>query len=276
MHLVRHVLRSPQRFTRNTSYQPALGQQKYLKDRATPQERIRKPAPNHSKPQPTDVATATITRQMSWLLRHAAQSQGIRIRPDGYVRVNDLLSYYLFKRYNMKSLQELLRYDPKHRFEFKEEEGLWRGSKEWLVRHQGGHTIKGVSSSAKRITSFPKSSAAIYCTDIQRWKTFSEHGIWSERGDELIHLVRKVPEYEGIEAFNPTVRILISIDVEKAMHDGDIMFYKINDGSLVTDGDKRGCITPEYFKEVVAVTWNNEVLVDQLNRGSNPEQEALS
>ncbi|EEB92770.1 hypothetical protein MPER_08674 [Moniliophthora perniciosa FA553] len=213
---------------------------------------------------------------MSWLLRHAAQSQGIKIRPDGYVRVNDLLSYYLFKHHNINSLQALLRYDPKHRFEFKEEEGRWPGSKEWLVRHQGGHTIKGVLTSAKRITSFPKSSAAIYCTDIQTWKTFSEHGIWSERGDELIHLARKVPEYEGVEAYNPSVRILISIDVEKAIHDGEIMFYKINDESLITDGDKRGCIAPKYFKEVVAVTWDKEVLVDQSDRESSPKQEAFS
>jgi 2'-phosphotransferase len=210
----------------------------------------------------------------------------------------------------------MLRQDPQHRFEFKEEEGQWPGSKELLVRHQGGHTIKvrcqlylasfnsfppfkGVQTSAKRIKSSSKIPAAIFCTDVERWKTFSaflhpsftdtiligfvgEHGLWSERGDELIYLAPTIPEYEGAEgafaisfeicikaheltASTSSARILISIDVEKAMRSGDIMFYKINDGSIITEGDQRGCIPPKYFKEVIAVTWDNEILLDRSN-----------
>ncbi|KAK7060805.1 hypothetical protein VNI00_000538 [Paramarasmius palmivorus] len=200
-------------------------------------------------------------------------------------RVSDLLRYYLFKRQNPNSLRGMLLQDPQHRFEFKEEEGQWPGSKELLVRHQGGHTIKGIQTSAKRITSSSKIPVAIFCTDVERWKTFSaylhpsltdtvlmgfagEHGLWSERGDELIHLVPKIPEYEGVEASTSSARILISIDVEKAMRSGDIMFYKINDGSVITEGDQRGCIPPEYFKEVIAVTWDNEVLLDRTNNSA--------
>lgn len=35
-----------------------------------------------------------VSRTMSWLLRHGAKSQGVAIRPDGYVRVRDLVSFF--------------------------------------------------------------------------------------------------------------------------------------------------------------------------------------
>ena len=41
--------------------------------------------------QVSDSPEVRISKTLSWLLRHAAQSQGLKMRKDGYVKVDDLV-----------------------------------------------------------------------------------------------------------------------------------------------------------------------------------------
>jgi 2'-phosphotransferase len=41
---------------------------------------------------PKDSPEVRNSKTLAWLLRHGAQSEGISIRPDGYVEVRDLVS----------------------------------------------------------------------------------------------------------------------------------------------------------------------------------------
>lgn len=41
---------------------------------------------------PRDQEDVRISKTLSWLLRHGAKSEGLNMRPDGYVRVQDLVS----------------------------------------------------------------------------------------------------------------------------------------------------------------------------------------
>lgn len=38
-----------------------------------------------------DSADVRISKTLSWILRHGAKSEGLYMRPDGYVRVSDLV-----------------------------------------------------------------------------------------------------------------------------------------------------------------------------------------
>lgn len=40
---------------------------------------------------PNDSPEIRLSKTLSWLLRHGAQSVGLSMRPDGYVRVDDLV-----------------------------------------------------------------------------------------------------------------------------------------------------------------------------------------
>lgn len=40
----------------------------------------------------TDTKEVQVSKTISWLLRHGAKSEGLDMRPDGYVRVTDLVS----------------------------------------------------------------------------------------------------------------------------------------------------------------------------------------
>jgi hypothetical protein len=41
-----------------------------------------------------DQPEVRLSKTISWLLRHGAQGQGLAMRPDGYVRVKDLVSSF--------------------------------------------------------------------------------------------------------------------------------------------------------------------------------------
>ena len=40
---------------------------------------------------PKDSPDVRLSKTISWILRHGAKSEGLYMRPDGYVRVNDLV-----------------------------------------------------------------------------------------------------------------------------------------------------------------------------------------
>jgi hypothetical protein len=43
-----------------------------------------------------DARDIRVSRIMFWLLRHGAERQGLPMRPDGYVRVQDLVSFLVY------------------------------------------------------------------------------------------------------------------------------------------------------------------------------------
>ncbi|KAL0571673.1 NAD-dependent histone deacetylase sir2 [Marasmius crinis-equi] len=219
--------------------------------------------PPQNKPDPLHPHIRHLVHRLSWTLRRNAPTYGLGIRPDGYVRVRDLLRRREFRNLRPSRLIELLQGDPQHRFQFKEEYAHWPGSdrKELLIRHHGRHIIKHVNIANKRVRSAKDIRAAIFCTDMEGWESFRQYGIWSEEASELIRLVQKVPEHYGTEMSKTSTRVLISVDVERALKN-HIMFFKTVDGSLVTEGDDQGCISPEFFKDVVALHWETQVLLD--------------
>lgn len=47
---------------------------------------------------PKDEEDVRISKTLSWLLRHGAKKEGLTMRPDGYVRVHDLVGAFSFSR----------------------------------------------------------------------------------------------------------------------------------------------------------------------------------
>jgi 2'-phosphotransferase len=57
-------------------------------------QKASRPSPGGGKPlrgHPRDSPEVRLSKTLSWILRHGAKSEGIYMRPDGYVRVNDLV-----------------------------------------------------------------------------------------------------------------------------------------------------------------------------------------
>lgn len=84
-------------------HRPGKGKEKEKPDEAKLSSNHRDKQPKRHQPgaklrgQDRDSPDVRISKTLSWLLRHGAQSEGLEIRTDGYVKVDDLvwLSYVL-------------------------------------------------------------------------------------------------------------------------------------------------------------------------------------
>lgn len=56
------------------------------------------------------------SKTLAYILRHGARVEGIKVRPDGYVRVLDLVQHRLFKHTTVEALIKLVRTDSKQRY----------------------------------------------------------------------------------------------------------------------------------------------------------------
>ena len=74
------------------------------------------------------------------LLRHHAEKKGLYIRPDGYVKLDDLFQVRDIKKYNptLQDAFKAVNENDKKRMEMMEEDGVW------YIRAVQGHTIEAV------------------------------------------------------------------------------------------------------------------------------------
>ncbi len=86
----------------------------------------------------------TISRNLSSTLRHTAKNEGLRIRKDGYIEVEDLVWSRKYKNLNigLQELQWIVDGNEKKRFQLANEDGTW------LIRATQGHTMKTIDSEA--------------------------------------------------------------------------------------------------------------------------------
>lgn len=88
-----------------------------------------------------DSPTVRLSKALSWLLRHNAVSQGIAIRPDGYVKITAVLGHPKFKDFTLDDIIKVVDTNEKKRFEILEDA---EGQKEY-IRAVQGHSIAAVS-----------------------------------------------------------------------------------------------------------------------------------
>ncbi|CAN6179549.1 unnamed protein product [Urochloa humidicola] len=123
---------------------------------------------------------AALGRILSKVLRHMAEELGLNMRPDGYVRVNDLLKLNLrtyadvpLKSHTVDEIREAVRRDNKQRFGLLEEDG------ELLIRANQGHTITTVTSESllKPILSADEVSVCVHGTFRKKLDSILQSGL---------------------------------------------------------------------------------------------------
>jgi RNA:NAD 2'-phosphotransferase (TPT1/KptA family) len=70
------------------------GMQVVIRDDLKPPSGGRNPKGSKLKGQMRDSPEVRLSKTLSWILRHGAKSEGLAMRPDGYIRVIDLVSFY--------------------------------------------------------------------------------------------------------------------------------------------------------------------------------------
>ncbi|THU92954.1 hypothetical protein K435DRAFT_780006 [Dendrothele bispora CBS 962.96] len=217
---------------------------------------------------PKDSPQVRLSKTLSWLLRHGAKSEGLPIREDGYVKVDDVLENPKIKSQSLdlKGVQEIVEADSKKRYDLKQDQdGVW-----WIKANQG-HSLKTVKLDLKPILSLEDipSKTAVHGTTKEAWSKISTHGL-SKMSRNHIHLAQGVPTSFSpsstttitttsnnnfdtttniISGMRSSSSILIYIDIPLALS-SSIKFYLSDNGVILSEGDEKGFIPTEFFEKV--------------------------
>jgi len=197
---------------------------------------------------------AALGRLLSRVLRHMVAEPGLDMRPDGYVRVRDLLRLKLqsfanvpLRCHTVDEIREAVKRDNKQRFSLLEEDG------ELLIRANQGHTVTTVTSEnlLKPILSADEVSVCVHGTYRRKLHLILQSGL--NRMERLhVHFSSGLPsDGEVISGMRPDVNVLIHLDVRKALHDG--MKLYISDNNVILTEGFDGIIPVKYFEKIE--TW---------------------
>ncbi|KAJ3745795.1 KptA family-domain-containing protein [Lentinula detonsa] len=196
---------------------------------------------------PKDSPAVRLSKTLSWLLRHGAQSEGLPMRPDGYVKVADLLENPKIKSQSLDlvGLQQIVNADLKHRYSLvREDDDVW-----WIKANQG-HSIKAVKLDLKPVLSIEDipSRTAVHGTTKAAWQSISSQGL-SKMTRNHIHLAQGVTGKNVISGMRKSCDIFIFINIPKALTAG-IKFFLSDNGVVLTEGNDKGFLGPEFFLSV--------------------------
>ncbi|KAI0039661.1 hypothetical protein FA95DRAFT_1001351 [Auriscalpium vulgare] len=201
---------------------------------------------------PKDSPEVRVSKTLSWILRHGAKAEGLPMREDGFVRVADLLATPKIQTtgLHLERLQEIVRADGKQRYTLLEGPDAARAEAGdvWWIRANQGHSMKDVKLDLKPVLSVDDIPMAVHGTNKKAWDSISTQGL-SKMTRNHIHLAQGVPGDGVLSGMRASSQVYIYIDVQKAL-DAGFEFFLSENGVVLTEGDSRGFLGPEYFSRV--------------------------
>ncbi|CAL1715165.1 unnamed protein product [Somion occarium] len=201
---------------------------------------------------PRDPDEVRMSKTLSWVLRHGAKSEGLFMRPDGYVRVHDLLSLPKFQGMDFEKIQKIVEADAKQRYGllFQSDPSSQDATEIWWIRASQGHSLNDVELDLKPINSVDDipTRTAVHGTNRKAWETIRTKGLSKMRRNH-IHLAQGVPGSGVISGMRQSAQILIHVDVQAAI-DAGLKFFMSDNGVILTSGNERGILEPRFFEKV--------------------------
>ncbi|EJD52917.1 hypothetical protein AURDEDRAFT_119742 [Auricularia subglabra TFB-10046 SS5] len=189
---------------------------------------------------------------MSSVLRHNADKFGLKMRPDGYAKVQDLLAMPKFRGQTFESIKAVVDSDEKKRYDLREEDETW------VIRANQGHSmtmansgVQTVKVEMEEIKDPQRIPMVVHGTTQHAWKSISTQGL-SRMNRQHIHFAQGLPNDEGvISGMRKSCSVLIFVDLAKAMRAGHTFYLSMN-GVVLTAGDDKGFLPREFFSRVEA------------------------
>ncbi|CAD8205378.1 unnamed protein product [Paramecium pentaurelia] len=185
------------------------------------------------------------SKALTYFLRHGAQKEGIPIRQDGFVLVQDLLNQpsMVKLKANLQSIRNVVDNNDKKRFELKEIDG------QLYIRCVQGHTIPiNEEELLEKIIDPKQFPIIVHGTYFQAWDLIKDTGL-NRMARQHIHFAVGLPGDDAvISGMRNTCEVIIEVDMERAMKAG-IEFYVSKNGVVLSSGIQ-GVIEPQYFKRV--------------------------
>ncbi|XP_017842708.1 tRNA 2'-phosphotransferase 1 [Drosophila busckii] len=190
-----------------------------------------------------------LSKQLLWLLRHGAQSEGFRIQADGFVCVADILQHPRFAgKYNVAKLSELVEKDAKQRYTLR----CNPATNELEIRANQGHSMEVVKTEAclARIESMNELAgvAVVHGTYYKHWGAIQKEGLKRMTRNHIHFALLPNDGAKVLSGFRSNCQLLIYLNVPQLLAD-NIPLYRSSNNVILCEG-LNGVISSKYFKNV--------------------------
>ena len=185
-----------------------------------------------------------LSKALSWLLRHNAESEGFTLLEGGFLPVSEILQHRRFTGFTVEEVEAVVKNCEKQRF------GTKMGDDgRLLIRANQGHSMKTVEVEMEEIVAADDIPKVIHGTYLKAWDLIKTSGL-SKMKRNHIHFAAGEPGDQGvISGMRSSAQVFIYVDAEAAMADG-IKFYKSANNVILSPGNNQGVLLPQYFKTV--------------------------
>ena len=230
-----------------------------------------------------------LSKSLSWVLRHAASSLGLKLSSDGYIPLHNILilNHPRFckggkdsqPKYTVEDVVRVVENNDKQRFRLEYKE------KVLCIRANQGHSLKVKAEELLTSLTYEELShpnlSIIHGTTLKAWGDHIQHKGLSRMKRNHIHFATGLPQppesstsnatksiqnkqenehkqnTRPISGMRSTSQIYIYINGSKCGNDG-IKFYKSDNGVILTAGiNEEGMLPLAYFDKVVDAATGN-------------------
>jgi 2'-phosphotransferase len=207
-----------------------------------------------------------ISKNLAYILRHAAEKEGIPIRKDGFVKLDDLLKHQRFRGVTREEVEKCVMENDKKRFImvgtclddieldgmkvdetetiFTSLESVPNQDLQWYIRANQGHSLD-IDIDLDVLT---EPLVCIHGTNPTAYSKIKSNGL-NKMKRTHIHFAPGLPTDGVISGMRSSCQVLIYIDMKKAMQSG-IQFFKSRNGVILSAGVD-GVIYPEFFEKII-------------------------
>jgi 2'-phosphotransferase len=201
----------------------------------------------------------SLSKGLAYVLRHGAGREGFKLHEGGYLVVEDILNHQRFRNLcEEDDIRRIVMKDAKGRFSLRNNPLTGK----LQIRANQGHTICVVDDGTlmTSIDDDPPPKMVVHGTTLTNWYTIKFQGLSRMRRNH-IHFCDGMPgdNPSVVSGFRSSSSVAIIIDVRKAMIDG-IEFFRSRNNVILSSGNSDGVIRPKYFKKVINLKTNEEII----------------
>ncbi|CAZ81999.1 unnamed protein product [Tuber melanosporum] len=219
----------------------------------------------------------TISKALSYTLRHGAVKEGLALQDDGYANVGELLQLPKFRKMSLtfEKLRQVVSENDKQRFSLTptaatatatEPAATAEDPHTYLIRATQGHSLPLTNTSTLLTPLPPNITCAVHGTFYPAYEAILACGYLSRMGRTHIHLATgEIGVKSGMRA---DAQVLFYVDVGRARREGGVEFWISENGVVLTAGDELGRLGLEFVERVVSkslgVLWEGGSVVKEL------------
>ncbi|KAH8175817.1 RNA 2'-phosphotransferase, tpt1 / kptA family protein [Sarocladium implicatum] len=226
-----------------------------------------------------------ISKALARLLRHQAEKSGIKLDEAGYAPLDKVLAYGPIKslKVTLEDVQQVVANDEKSRWSLKPNpvtnpslDTTSTSASDYIIRANQGHSIKLESSATLTPITLAKPDTiperVLHGTYYAFWPLIVSSGGIKKMGRNHVHCSTGTPEEGVLSGMRKDAELVIEIDIKKSL-EGGIVWWRSDNGVILSEGDENGLISLKYFREVkgrkqdVGVLWQDGQWVADLPEG---------